>query len=130
MKRVVLCSVIMAAVIVVSVVICLYIDRETGVVIDDIGKLSASYAAGDYEAGRGFAESAERRWKSFAKLRLFVADKDNVSGISAVLTKLRRVSQEAEPDEVFPELSAECSAVIAGIESLRDKQFPTLHNIL
>ncbi|GHV47556.1 hypothetical protein FACS189499_05290 [Clostridia bacterium] len=130
MKRVVICSVIMAAVICVSIAICLYIDRETGYVISDIGSLSASYAAGDYGAGRGFASAAESRWKRLAKLRLFVADKDNVSGISSVITKLNRVSQEDEPGEIFPELEAECASVISGIESLRDKQFPTLHNIL
>lgn len=125
MKRVILCSVLVAIMVGAGIWGMFYTQ---GVIKDSRESLSRVIEAyNDDNSGLALksAQALEERWDSFCDIHIFVTDNEHALEISQLTAKIRSLAEEMDD-----ELLAECAAADKLLRLFAEEQAPTFFNIL
>lgn len=125
MKRMVLCVVLIAAMIILSLSGFVYIDKTAQEMRSGIDRIEKAYLQEDAEVMKTEIDALKERWERFCNVHIFITDTDHALQITELLARIDGLSRTGND-----ELLSECAAADRLIETYRSEQVPGILNIL
>ena len=125
MKRMVLCIVLIAAMLILSLSGFIYIDKTAGEMRAGIKRIETAYLKDDSETMKNEIAALDDRWQKFCDVHIFITDTDHALQITELIARIDGLSR-TDNDELL----SECAAADRLIETYRSEQVPGILNIM